>query len=205
MNRPGRVSVLLLPLVTAVLLTGCSEAGPQASPSAATQRARTPTPAPSATPSPTPATPPAPSTAAEIAEAVDHWYEFGGGTAMTSLIEETVKAGARRPTEDLAIVTVDFEDLLQALTTARLFGSVPDPRTQAAWSAALENLENGAQGVLDSASETSLFQSPAETAQMWQGWDTFDKGVKNLKAVQARLDGTFGLKPPSDPWKEEWS
>ncbi|MFE9724702.1 hypothetical protein ACFYQ5_14215 [Streptomyces sp. NPDC005794] len=201
MSRPGRVRALWSVVAAAVLLTGCTGAGSEAAPPDATQATQpTRTPTPTSTSTPTPTVSPTPSTAAEIAEAVDHWYEYGGGTAMTSLIGETVRAEARRPTEDLSIVTVDFEDLLEAVRTARVFGSIPDPKTQKAWSAALDHLERGAGDVLGSVPENSMIQSPQEAGQAAYGWNMFDKGVKSLKTAEARLDDAFGLKPESDPW-----
>ncbi|MEU1122557.1 hypothetical protein ABZ371_02985 [Streptomyces sp. NPDC005899] len=199
-NRPGSVRALLLTVAAAVLLTGCTEAAPEAAPPGATQSPSSPSPSPSPTPSPT--VTPTPSTAAERADAVRLWYEFGGGTAMTSLIGETVKARAGRPTEEFDSVTADFEALFEALRTARLFGTIPDAQAQTAWAAALENLEAGAQQVLASVSGTTVILSPQESGQMWAGWATFDKGVSSLKATGTRLDRAFGLKPASDPWKQ---
>ncbi|THA78121.1 hypothetical protein E6R60_04220 [Streptomyces sp. A0642] len=206
-NRPERTRVpLLLTVVAAVLLTACSGADSDAAKGSTTAPAP---PTPSATsspppsPSPSPSPTPTPTTAAEIAEAVKGWYAYGGETAMVSLIKETVKAQSGRPRTDLQVVIVDFEGLMAALDTARLFRSLPDPKTRTAWTAAIDHLEEGARTVLDSAPETSLIQSPDETAQAARGWHTFDEGTKNLKAAQARLDHAFGLKPSPDPWAAE--
>ncbi|MEV5261423.1 hypothetical protein AB0L02_25665 [Streptomyces anulatus] len=200
---------LLLTVVTAVLLTACAgaESGPASG--GATPPAR---PTPTATSSPTPSSPrpssptasPTPSTAAEITEAVTQWYEYGGGTAMVSLIEEAEKAQSGRAgeEEEFALVILDFSGLDEALDTARLFGSIPDPKTQKTWSAAIERLDEGAREVLASAPEGRTFQSPAEAGQALRGWNTFDEGLKNLKKTVARLDRAFGLKPPSDPWEK---
>ncbi|MBQ1104985.1 hypothetical protein [Streptomyces sp. 404i] len=200
---------LLLTVVTAVLLTACAgaESGPASG--GATPPAR---PTPTVTSSPTPSSPrpssptasPTPSTSAEITEAVTQWYEYGGGTAMVSLIEEAEKAQSGRPgeEEEFALVILDFSGLDEALGTARLFGSIPDPKTQKTWSAAIERLDEGAREVLASAPEGRTFQSPTEAGQAFRGWNTFDEGLKNLKKTVARLDRTFGLKPPSDPWEK---
>ncbi|MGQ4718017.1 hypothetical protein ACUN22_30595 [Streptomyces anulatus] len=204
---------LLLTVVTAVLLTACAgaESGPAsggATPPARPTPTATSSPTPSATrpssPTTSPTASPTPSTAAEITEAVTQWYEYGGGTAMVSLIEEAEKAQSGRPgeEEEFALVILDFSGLDEALSTARLFGSIPDPKTQKTWSAAIERLDEGAREVLASAPEGRTFQSPAEAGQALRGWNTFDEGIKNLKKTVARLDRTFGLKPPSDPWEK---
>lgn len=78
----------------------------------------------------------------------------------------------------------------------------PRPKTQRTWSAAIERLDEGSREVLASAPEGTTFQSPAEAGQALRGWTTFDEGLKSLKKTGARLDRTFGLKPPSDPWEE---
>ena len=198
MNRPERMRVpLLLTIVAAVLLTACSGADSDAAKGGTTPPAP---PTPSATTSPSPTPTPSPTTAAEIAEAVKGWYAYGGETAMVSLIKETVKAQSGRPRSDLRLVIVDFEGLMDALDTARLFTSLPDPKTRTAWAAAIEHLDEGARAVLDSVPKSSLIQSPEETWQMTRGWRTFDEGTKSLKAAQSRLHHTFGLKPSSDPW-----
>ncbi|MEU2573736.1 hypothetical protein ACIP3B_23925 [Streptomyces anulatus] len=204
---------LLLTVVTAVLLTACAgaESGPASG--AATPPPR---PTPTATSSPTPrstlpsspttspTTSPTPSTAAEITAAVTQWYEYGGGTAMVSLIEEAEKAQSGRAgeEEEFALVILDFSGLDEALSTARLFGSIPDPKTQRTWSAAIDRLDEGAREVLASAPEGRTFQSPTEAGQALRGWNTFDEGIKSLKKTVARLDRAFGLKPPSDPWEK---
>ncbi|MFE1362907.1 hypothetical protein ACFW84_01510 [Streptomyces anulatus] len=200
---------LLLTVVTSVLLTACAGADSDPASGGSTPSAR---PTPTATSSPTPSstrpssptTSPTPSTAAEITEAVTQWYEYGGGTAMVSLIEEAEKAQSGRPgeEEEFALVILDFSGLDEALGTARLFGSIPDPKTQKTWSAAIERLDEGASEVLASAPEGRTFQSPTEAGQALRGWNTFDEGLKNLKKTVARLDRTFGLKPPSDPWEK---
>ncbi|EHM25798.1 hypothetical protein SPW_5827 [Streptomyces sp. W007] len=196
---------LLLTVVTAVLLTACAgaESGPAAG--GATPPARpTPTATSSPTPTASPTASPTPSTAAEITEAVTQWYEYGGGTAMVSLIEEAEKAQSGRAgeEEEFALVILDFSGLDEAISTARLFGSIPDPKTQKTWSAAIERLDEGAREVLASAPEGRTFQSPAEAGQALRGWNTFDEGLKNLKKTVTRLDRAFGLKPPSDPWEK---
>ncbi|MFI7238422.1 hypothetical protein [Streptomyces cyaneofuscatus] len=211
MNRSGRVRVLvpLLTAVTALLLGACSGAdsdpakGGAAQPTAQPTPTATSSPSPSPTPPPSPTTSPTPTTAAEIAEAVNHWYVYGGETAMVSLIKEAVKAQAGRPRSELQIVIVDFGGLMEALSTARVFHSLPDPKTRTAWAAAIEHLDEGAREVLDSVPKDRMIQSPRETAQALHGWHTYDKGIKSLKAAQARLDRTFGLKPSPDPWEAD--
>ncbi|MBT2896041.1 hypothetical protein HET64_04990 [Streptomyces sp. McG3] len=200
---------LLLTAVTAVLLTACAEAGsaPAAggpTPSARPTPAATSSPAPSSARPPSPTASPTPSTAAEMTEAVTHWYEYGGETAMVSLVEEAVKAQSGRPSEkeEFELVILDFSGLEGALDTARLFGSIPDPKTERTWSAAIDRLDEGAREVLASAPEGRTFQSPAEAGQALRGWNTFDEGLKSLQKTGSRLDRTFGLKPPSDPWEE---
>ncbi|MEE4494548.1 hypothetical protein [Streptomyces sp. BE230] len=211
-NRPGRTRARLLPLLTvvtaAVLLSACAGADSDPADGGSTPAAQpTPTatssPSPTAprSPSPSPSATPTPTTAAEIAEAVNSWYTYGGETAMVSLIKEAVKAQSGRPSADMELVTLDFDGLMDALTTARLFSSLPDPKTRAAWSAAIDHLDEGARGVLDSAPEAGLIQSPQETGQALRGWHTFDEGTKSLKAAQARLHHTFGLSPSPDPWE----
>lgn len=199
-NRSARVRVLLplLTVVMAVLLGACAgaDSGPANGGSAPTATAA---PSPPSSPSPSPT----PTTSAEIAEAVGSWYTYGGETAMVSLIKEAVKAQAGRPRSDMELVTLDFGGLMDALSAARLFRSLPDPKTRTAWSAAIEHLDEGAREVLASAPEAGLIQSPQETGQALRGWQTFDKGIKSLKAAQARLHRTFGLKLSPDPWKEE--
>lgn len=120
---------------------------------------------------------------------------------MVSLIKEAMKAQSGRPNAEMELVTLDFGGLMDALTTARLFSSLPDPKTRTAWSGAIDQLDAGAREVLDSAPEGRLFQSPQETGQALQGWHTFDEGIKSLKAAQARLHHTFGLSPSPDPWE----
>lgn len=208
-NRPGRARALLLPLLTvvtaAVLLSACAGADSDPANGGATPAAQ-PTPTATSSPSPTappsPTATPTPTTAAEIAEAVTSWYTYGGETAMVSLIKEAVKAESGRPSADMELVTLDFGGLMDALTTARLFNSLPDPKTRTDWSGAIDQLEAGAREVLDSAPEDRLIQSPQETGQALQGWHTFDEGIKSLKAAQARLHRTFGLSPSPDPWEE---
>ncbi|MFF2233782.1 hypothetical protein [Streptomyces anulatus] len=199
---------LLLTVVTAVLLTACAGAASGTASGGATPPARptlaaTSSPTPSSARPSSPTTSPTPSTAAEITEAVTQWYEYGGGTAMVSLIEEAGKAQSGRAgeEEEFALVILDFSGLDEALGTARLFGSIPDTKTQKTWSAAIEHLDEGAREVLASAPEGRTFQSPAEAGQALRGWNTFDEGLKSLKKTVARLDRTFGLKPPSDPWE----
>ncbi|MFI1249181.1 hypothetical protein ACH4TY_21175 [Streptomyces anulatus] len=198
---------LLLTVVTAVLITACTgaESGP-ASGGATPTATSSPTPSSARPSSPTtsPTASPTPSTAAEITEAVTQWYEYGGGTAMVSLIEEAEKAQSGRPgeEEEFALVILDFSGLDEALGTARLFGSIPDPKTQKTWLAAIDRLDEGAREVLASAPEGRTFQSPTEAGQALRGWNTFDEGLKSLKKTVARLDRAFGLKPPSDPWEK---
>lgn len=209
MNRRGRVRVLLplLTAVTALLLGACAGTDSDPAKGGAAQPTSMATLAPSRAPSPTPPPPasptasPTPTTAAEIAEAVNQWYVYGGETAMVSLIKEAVKAQAGRPGGELDLVTVDFGGLMGALSTARVFRSLPDPKTGTAWAAAIEHLDEGAREVLDSVPKDRLIQSPMETAQALRGWHTYDKGIKSLKTAQARLDRTFGLKPSPDPWE----
>lgn len=196
---------LLLTVVTAVLLTAC--AGADSAPDAGgTKPPARPTPTATSSPTrpPSPTASPTPSTAAEMTEAVTHWYEYGGETAMVSLIKEAEKSQSGRPSEEeeFDLVILDFTGLEEALSTARLFGSIPDPKTQRTWSAAIERLDEGSREVLASAPEGTTFQSPAEAGQALRGWTTFDEGLKSLKKTGARLDRTFGLKPPSDPWEE---
>lgn len=207
-DRPGRTRALLLPLLTvvtaAVLLSACAGADSDSAnggATTATQPTPTATSSPSPTPPPSPTATPTPTTAAEIAEAVKSWYTYGGETAMVSLIKEAVKAQSGRPGADMELVTLDFGGLMDALSTARLFNSLPDPKTRTAWSAAIDQLDAGALEVLDSAPETGLIQSPQEAGQALRGWHTFDEGIKSLKAAQARLHRTFGLKPSPDPWE----
>nr|WSU77768.1 hypothetical protein OG499_34555 [Streptomyces anulatus] len=201
--------MLLLTVVTAVLLTACAgaESGPAsggATPPARPTPTATSSPTPSSTRPSSPTTSPTPSTAAEITEAVTQWYEYGGGTAMVSLIEEAEKAQSGRPDEEeeFALVILDFSGLDEAISTARLFGSIPDPKTQKTWSAAIERLDEGAREVLASVPQGRTFQSPTEAGQAFRGWRTFDEGLKNLKKTVTRLDRAFGLKPPSDPWEK---
>lgn len=207
-NGPEHLrALLLLTALTAVLLlSACT--GPDSAPAknASTPAApptspATSSPPPSPPPSPTPTASPTPTTAAEIAEAVNHWYMYGGETAMVSLIKEAVKAQSGRPRADLELVILDFDGLEEAISTARLFSSLPDPKTQTAWSAAIDHLDEGAQEVLASAPESGLIQSPEDAGQAARGWHTFDEGIKSLRATQTRLNRTFGLRPSPDPWK----
>ncbi|SBV03863.1 hypothetical protein YW3DRAFT_07142 [Streptomyces sp. MnatMP-M77] len=124
---------------------------------------------------------------------------------MVSLIEEAVKAETGRPNqnEDFDLVILNFSGLEGALSTAQLFGSIPDPKTQRTWSEAIDRLEEGAREVQASAPEGRTFQSPTEAGQALRGWSTFDEGLKSLQKTQARFDRAFGLKPPSDPWREQ--
>lgn len=203
-NRQARVRavLLVLPMVAAALLSACAgadsgSADGRPTPTATAASSATPAPPPSPSPSPTPT----PTTTAEIAEAVSSWYTYGGETAMVSLIREAVKAQAGRPRSDMELVTLDFSGLTDALRTARLFSALPDPETRTAWAASIEHLDKGAREVLDSAPKSGLIQSPQETGQALRGWNTFDEGLKNLKAAQTRLHRTFGLKPSPDPWE----
>ncbi|MFJ1804439.1 hypothetical protein [Streptomyces sp. NPDC088180] len=192
----------LLAVGVAVLLVSCSGTGSDPGTSAARpSSALTPASSPTASGSPSSTASPTPSTPAEITEAVTQWYEYGGETAMVALITEAVKAQDDRPDGDMQLVIVDFEGLTNAIGTARAFGSVPDPKTQRAWSAALEGLDDGAREVLGSASGDTLIQSPQEAAQALRGWETLDEGVKSLKAAQKRLHRSFGLYPSDNPWK----
>ncbi|MEU1172793.1 hypothetical protein [Streptomyces microflavus] len=210
MNRPGRVRVaLLLTVVTAALLTACT--GTDADPARAdatptTQPTSSPTPnsppSPSPSPSPSPTASPTPSTAAEIAEAVDKWYTYGGETAMVRLIEEARNAESDRPREAFELVILDFGGLTDAVSTARLMGPIPDPKTRTAWAAAIEHLDGAVREILDSVPKSGrTIQSPQETGQMLRGWSTFDEGIKSLKSAQALLNRRFGLKPSVDPWE----
>ncbi|MEV7059930.1 hypothetical protein ACIOG4_00815 [Streptomyces microflavus] len=208
MNRPGRARVaLLLTVVTAALLTACT--GTDADPARAdatptTQPTSSPTPnsPPPPPPSPSPTASPTPSTAAEIAEAVDKWYTYGGETAMVSLIEEARNAESGRPREALELMVLDFGGLTDALSTARLMGPIPDPKTQSAWAAAIEHLDGAVREVLASVPKDGrTIQSLQETGQMLRGWSTFDEGIKSLKSAQALLNRRFGLKPSVDPWE----
>ncbi len=202
-----RDSVLLplLMIVVALLLSACAGADPDPAKGGAAKPTAQPTSSPSPTPtpppSPSPTASPTPTTAAEIAEAVNHWYVYGGETAMVSLIEEAVKAQAGRPRGELETVTVDFGGLMEALSTARVFRSLPDPKTGTAWAAAIEHLDEGAREVLDALPKDRMILTPGETGQVLRGWNTYDEGLKSLKATQARLDRTFGLRPSSDPWE----
>lgn len=122
---------------------------------------------------------------------------------MVSLIEEAEKAqsGPQRERGVRALI-LDFSGLEGALSTARLFGWIPDPKTRRTWSATIDRLDVGAREVLSSAPEGRTFQSPVEAGQALRGWHTFDEGLKSLRKTGSRLDRTFGLKPPSDPWDE---
>lgn len=202
MNRPGRARVaLLLTVVTAALLTACT--GADADPARADATPTTqPTSTPTSSPPPSPTTSPTPSTAAEIAEAVDKWYTYGGETAMASLIKEARSAESDRPREAIELVVLDFGGLTEALSTARLMGPIPDPKTRTAWAAAIEHLDGAVREILDSVPKGGrTIQSPQETGQMLRGWSTFDEGIKSLKAAQALLNRRFGLKPSVDPWE----
>ncbi|MFI5808187.1 hypothetical protein [Streptomyces sp. NPDC051561] len=210
MTRPGRARVaLLLTVVTAALLTACTgtdtdQARTDSAP--ATQPTPASPPAPASPPPPSPTASPTPSTAAEIAEAVAKWYTYGGETAMIRLIKEARNAESARPREAFEFVTLDFGGLNDALSTARLMGSLPDPKTQTAWAAAIEDLDGAVRAALDSVPKDGrTFQSPQETGQLLRGWSTLDKGIKSLKATQALLNRRFGLKPSVDPWKGELS
>lgn len=190
-------------VVTAALLAGCSAGGSgadrSADPAPPTAATATATAVPAAEPSPTAAS--SPPTAAEIAELVTNWYEFGGEAAMAGLISEIVAVEAARTPDDLGYVTVDFGPLFDAIEEAAWPGTIPDLKARTAWSAALGHLEDGANAVLSSSPDLRLFQSRQEAEQAYEGWRTFDKGVKELKAVQSRLRSTFSLRPSSDPWK----
>ncbi|MFZ4266235.1 hypothetical protein [Streptomyces arboris] len=206
----GERDSVLLPLlgvVTALLLSACAGTdsdpakGGAAKPTTPPTSSSSPIPPPPPSPSPSPTASPTPTTAAEIAEAVNHWYVYGGETAMVSLIKESVKAQAGRPRGELETVTVDFGGLMEALSTARVFRSLPDPKTGTAWAAAIEHLDEGAREVLDALPKDRMILTPGETGQVLRGWNTYDEGLKSLKAAQARLDRTFGLKPLPDPWE----
>ncbi|MET8378445.1 hypothetical protein [Streptomyces microflavus] len=208
MNRPGRARVgLLLTVVTAALLTACTgtEADParaDATPTTQPTPTSSPSPIPTSPPPSSPTASPTPSTAAEIAEAVDKWYTYGGETAMVSLIKEARNAESDRPREAFELVVLDFGGLTEALSTARLMGPIPDAKTRTAWAAAIEHLDGAVREILDSVPKSGrTIQSPQETGQMLQGWSTFDEGIKSLKAAQALLNRRFGLKPSVDPWE----
>ncbi|MEW2191783.1 hypothetical protein [Streptomyces microflavus] len=208
MNRPGRARVgLLLTVVTAALLTACTgtEADParaDATPTTQPTPTSSPSPIPTSPPPPSPTASPTPSTAAEIAEAVDKWYTYGGETAMVSLIKEARNAESDRPREAFELVVLDFGGLTEALSTARLMGPIPDAKTRTAWAAAIEHLDGAVREILDSVPKSGrTIQSPQETGQMLRGWSTFDEGIKSLKAAQALLNRRFGLKPSVDPWE----
>ncbi|MDX2916805.1 MULTISPECIES: hypothetical protein [Streptomyces] len=212
MTRPGRARVaLLLTVVTAALLTACTGTDTdqaRADATATTQPTPAPTssPTPGSPPPPSPTASPTPSTAAEIAEAVAKWYTYGGETAVVTLVKEARNAESARPREAFDLVILDFGGLTEALSTARLMGSIPDPKTQTAWAAAIEHLDGAVRQVSNSVPKDGrTIQSPQETGQMLRGWSTFDEGIKSLKAAQALLNRRFGLKPSVDPWEVEQS
>lgn len=102
---------------------------------------------------------------------------------MVSLIEEAEKAQSGRAgeEEEFALVILDFSGLDEALDTARLFGSIPDPKTQKTWSAAIERLDEGAREVLASAPEGRTFQSPAEAGQALRGGTPLTRGSRTSR------------------------
>lgn len=102
---------------------------------------------------------------------------------MVSLIEEAEKAQSGRPDEEeeFALVILDFSGLDEALSTARLFGSIPDPKTQKTWSAAIERLDEGAREVLASVPQGRTFQSPTEAGQAFRGGKPLTRGSRTSR------------------------
>ncbi|MGW7056130.1 hypothetical protein [Streptomyces sp. NPDC054887] len=196
MNRFVPARALLLTVVTAVSLTGCSGGDSGATPAAGPTR----TSAPAADPT-TPSATPTPTTAAQIADSVTEWYETGGETVMVSLISEAAKVQAGRKPSSVGTVHVDFGPLFDTIPTAEAYGDIADPAIRTAWSKAVVHLGSGAREVLASSPRPYAFPSAEQSEQAHRGWREFDRGIKGLKAAQARLDRTFGLKPPADPWK----
>ncbi|MEU5659079.1 hypothetical protein ABZ802_26170 [Streptomyces sp. NPDC047737] len=201
MNLPLRVRAALLTVVTGALVAGCTGGGDQDGPTAEpTSAAATPVATPS--PSPTPTATPKPLTAAQTAELVTNWYTAGGETAMVDLIGAVRTVEAARSPDELSLVSLDFGPLLDAVEKAGLPGTIPDAKTQTAWSRALDKLEDGANAVLEGSRRVGVPDSSDDPDRAALGWLTFDEGVKELKAAQARLDRPFGLRPSPDPWKE---
>ncbi|CAM5600504.1 hypothetical protein SMICM304S_07080 [Streptomyces microflavus] len=89
---------------------------------------------------------------------------------MVSLIEEARNAESGRPREALELMVLDFGGLTDALSTARLMGPIPDPKTQSAWAAAIEHLDGAVREVLASVPKDGrTIQSLQETGQMLPG------------------------------------
>jgi len=209
-HLPG-FRALFLTAFTASVLAACS-GGPQTAPAGEPTPAQSTTPAPtpaqSTTPAPTPTDTATPATypaltadPSYIANNVIYWWESGGDGEFVNVISDAVDVQDLKTSNFWAY---DFGTFFRTLDRVRAYGPIPDVKTQATWSAALKDLNDGAADILNATRlDGTQSQSPREAAQEAQGWKEFDEGIKHLKATQTRLHRTFGLTPPNDPWKED--
>ncbi|MFF3322552.1 hypothetical protein [Streptomyces sp. NPDC002889] len=201
MKQPTRrLALVFTALTAAVTLAACSTA-PGAEP------ATEPTPTDTTTAitdplTPTESTPPthypSATTSAQTAANVALWYEAGGEEQITG-VRGQAEAVHSHHDEDLWVI--DFTPFFDDVHEAQEYPPIPDPKTQAAWSAALKHISEGGGAVYDATrldiGESS--QSAEEARQMDLGWKELAKGVKGLKAVEERLSRTFGLEPLTAP------
>ncbi|ATW52199.1 hypothetical protein [Streptomyces xantholiticus] len=201
MKQPKRhLALVFTALTAAVTLAACSTA-PGAAPG--TEPTPTDTTTAIADPlTPTQSTPPthypSATTSARTAANVALWYESGGEEQITGVHRRAEEVHSHHD-EDMWVI--DFSWFFDDLREAREYPPIPDPKTQAAWAAALKNISEGGGAVYDATrlgtGETS--QSAEEARQVERGWKELAKGIKGLKAVEERLSRTFGLEPLTPP------
>ncbi|MDQ1012423.1 ABC-type glycerol-3-phosphate transport system substrate-binding protein [Streptomyces sp. V4I23] len=201
MKPPTRhLGLVFTALAAAVTLAACSTA-PGAAP--ATEPTPTDTTTAIADPlTPTESTPPthypSATTSAQTAANVALWYWSGGEEQITGVHRRAEEVYSHHE-EDRWVI--DFTWFFDDVREAKEYPPIPDPKTQAAWAAALKNISEGGGAVYDvtrlDTGESS--QSAEEARQMDRGWKELAKGIKGLEAVEERLSRTFGLEPLTAP------
>ncbi|GGW49865.1 hypothetical protein [Streptomyces xantholiticus] len=201
MRQPTRhLALVFTALTAAVALAACSTA-----PGAAPATGPTATDATTAIAdplTPTESTPPthypSATTSARTAANVALWYESGGEEQISAVHRQAEEVYSHHD-EDMWVI--DFTWFFDYVREAQEYPPIPDPKTQAAWSAALKNISEGGGAVYDATrlgtGETS--QSAEEARQVERGWKELAKGIKGLEAVEERLGRTFGLQALTAP------
>jgi predicted small secreted protein len=201
MKQPTRhLALVFTALTAAVTLAACSTAP-------GTAPATEPTPTDTTTTiddllTPTESTPPthypSATTSARTAANVALWYGSGGEEQITGVHRLAEEVHSHHDEE---MWVIDFTWVFDGVREAQEYPPIPDPKTQAAWSAALKDISEGGGAVYDATrlGTGDSSQSAEEARQVERGWKELAKGIKGLKAVEERLGRTFGLEPLTAP------
>ncbi|MFD3538365.1 hypothetical protein ACFWUQ_02545 [Streptomyces sp. NPDC058662] len=187
----ARASALVLTIVSAVLLTGCSGGSGTAAPTQSASPSPSASPAASRTAAPTPSPTP-------VGALVVLWYGQGGSERYNNVVNE---ARSSRAQHEEGRSVIHFTALDAALRDAEAYQKIPDAPSQEVWASALQHTRTGMGNVL-AASSLAGSPLPEDEAREVEalGWENIAKGLGELKDLDTRLRG-FGVLPLKDPWK----